>query len=127
MTRALRIFCSDLPDNITQIIISHADYKNNLFTQKQIGLAARSVADAKGGARVPSVSRINARRLRGNRNDLIAHGLSNLLVVEPATALRVSSRGHEPKIKPAQGRFDFWLGRTDSNHDKENQNLLSYH
>lgn len=21
----------------------------------------------------------------------------------------------------------FWLGRTDSNHDKENQNLLSYH
>lgn len=76
-----------------------------------MGLAARSVADAKGGwgARVPSVSRINARRLRGNRNDLIAHGLSNLLVVEPATALRVSSRGHEPKIKPAQGRFDFWL------------------
>ena len=79
------------------------------------------------GARIPSVSRINARRLRGNRNDLIAHGLSNLLVVEPATALLVSSRGHEPKIKPAQGRFDFWLGRTDSNHDKENQNLLSYH
>lgn len=55
------------------------------------------------------MSRINARRLRGNRNDLIAHGLSNLLVVEPATALRVSSRGHEPKIKPAQDRFDFWL------------------
>ena len=66
------------------------------------------------GARVPSVSRINARRLRGNRNDLIARGLSNLLVVEPATALRVSSRGHEPKIKPAQGQFDFWLGRTGS-------------
>lgn len=80
-----------------------------------------------GAHSIPSVSRINARRLRGNRNDLIAHGLSNLLVVEPATALRVSSRGHEPKIKPAQGRFDFWLGRTDSNHDKENQNLLSYH
>ena len=101
MTRALRIFCSDLSDNITRIIISHADYKNNLFTQKQIGLAARNVADV----RVPSVSRINARRLRGNRNDLIARGLSNLLVVEPATALRVASRGHEPKIKPAQGRF----------------------
>lgn len=31
------------------IIISHTDYKNNLYTQKQIGLAARSVADAKGG------------------------------------------------------------------------------
>lgn len=88
-----------------------------------MGLAARTATDA----RVPSVSRINARRLWGNRDDLIAHGLSNLLVVEPATALRVSSRGHEPKIKPAQGRFDFWLGRTDSNHDKENQNLLSYH
>lgn len=125
MTRALRIFCSDFPDNITRIIISHTDYKNNLSTKKQIGFAARSVAYAKGGcgARVFSVSRINARRLRGNRNDLITHGLSNLLVVE----LRVSSRGHEPKIKPAQGRFDFWLGRTDSNHDKENQNLLSYH
>ena len=66
------------------------------------------------GARIPSVSRINARRLRGNRNDLIAHGLSNLLVVEPATALRVSSRGHEPKIKPAQGRFDFWLCLTSN-------------
>lgn len=26
------------------------------------------------------------------------------------------------------GRFCLsWLGRTDSNHDKENQNLLSYH
>ena len=60
------------------------------------------------------MSRINARRLRGNRNDLIAHGLSNLLVVEPATALRVSSRGHEPKIKPAQGRFDFWLCLTSN-------------
>ncbi len=69
------------------------------------------------GARIPSVSRINARRLRGNRNDLIAHGLSNLLVVEPATALRVSSRGHEPKIKPAQDRFDFWLGRTQGSGD----------
>ena len=32
-----------------------------------------------------------------------------------------------PKIKSSQGRFNFWLGRTDSNHDKENQNLLSYH
>lgn len=101
MTRALRIFCSDLSDNITRIIISHADYKNNLFTQKQIGLAARNVADAKGGwgARVPSVSRINARRLRGNRNDLIAHGLSNLLVVEPATALRVPSPWPQTKNK----------------------------
>ena len=69
----------------------------------------------------------DAPRLRGNRDDLIAHGLSNLLVVEPATVLRVSIRGRQPKIKPAQGRFDFWLGRTDSNHDKENQNLLSYH
>lgn len=41
--------------------------------------------------------------LRGNRNDLITHGLSNLLVVEPATALQVSHRGHKPKINPAQG------------------------
>ena len=24
-------------------------------------------------------------------------------------------------------RRELWLGRTDSNHDKENQNLLSYH
>ena len=47
--------------------------------------------------------------LRGNRNDLITHGLSNLLVVEPATVLQVSHRGCEPKINPAQGRFDFWL------------------
>ena len=46
---ALRVFCSDFPDNITRIIISHTDYKNNLSTKKQIGLATRSVADAKGG------------------------------------------------------------------------------
>ena len=36
-----------------------------------------------------------------------------------------------PKIKnkhPNTGvYFLSWLGRTDSNHDKENQNLLSYH
>ena len=105
------------------------DYKNNLSTKNKLGLPpeASQTRRVVGAHSIPSVSRINARRLRGNRNDLIAHGLSNLLVVEPATALRVSSRGHEPKIKPAQGRFDFWLGRTDSNHDKENQNLLSYH
>ena len=41
--------------------------------------------------------------------------------------LQIANRGHEPKTKTPQGRFNFWLGRTDSNHDKENQNLLSYH
>ena len=28
---------------------------------------------------------------------------------------------------PKRHRREGWLGRTDSNHDKENQNLLSYH
>ena len=28
---------------------------------------------------------------------------------------------------PKRSRREGWLGRTDSNHDKENQNLLSYH
>lgn len=33
-----------------------------------------------------------------------------------------------PTKKRPYGRFRLsWLGRTDSNHDKENQNLLSYH
>lgn len=66
--------------------------------------------------------------LRGIPNDLIALCLSNLLIVEPATDVA----DYEPwpqntKIKPAQCRLNSWLGRTDSNHDKENQNLLSYH
>ncbi len=49
------------------------------------------------------------------------------LIVEPATFIAIANRGSEPIIKPAQGRLNYWLGRTDSNHDKENQNLLSYH
>lgn len=33
-----------------------------------------------------------------------------------------------PKQKMPRRTFcKLWLGRTDSNHDKENQNLLSYH
>ena len=32
-----------------------------------------------------------------------------------------------PNKKYPCGVFFIWLGRTDSNHDKENQNLLSYH
>ena len=54
-----------------------------------------------------------------------------LLIVEPVTpkADDVSNQTGDPKakIKPAKCRLNFWLERTDSNHDKENQNLLSYH
>ena len=32
-TRTLRVFCSDFPNNIMGIIISHMDYKNNLSTK----------------------------------------------------------------------------------------------
>lgn len=67
--------------------------------------------------------------LRGNRNELRARCFANLLVFEPGK-LRLPwprTDGSQPKIKPAKCRLNFWLGRTDSNHDKENQNLLSYH
>ena len=67
--------------------------------------------------------------LRGNRNDLRAHCFANLLVFEPGKLRLPWYRpgATEPKIKPAKCRLNFWLERTDSNHDKENQNLLSYH
>ena len=68
------------------------------------------------------------RRLRGNRDDLTARVLVKSTCFRTSNRwLRVANRGHEPKTKTPQGRFNFWLGRTDSNHDKENQNLLSYH
>ena len=68
------------------------------------------------------------RRLRGNRDDLTARVLVKSTCFRTGNRwLRAANRDREPKIKTPHGRFNFWLGRTDSNHDKENQNLLSYH
>ena len=72
--------------------------------------------------------------------DTVPHSLAlklrkacfRLLIVEPVTPKAdddFKSNGRdEPNIKTHhKGAFEYWLGRTDSNHDKENQNLLSYH
>ena len=73
-----------------------------------------------------------ARRYHAGCGETVAMSLRRWLVTSTCFRtgnrwLQAANRGHEPKIKTPQGRFNFWLGRTDSNHDKENQNLLSYH
>ena len=61
-----------------------------------------------------------------------AQGL--FLLTHSRTCLAKGGRCFEPngRDKPNikthhKGAFEYWLERTDSNHDKENQNLLSYH
>ena len=58
---------------------------------------------------------------------LVRIRFQNLLGFEPATKLRMVSVAPKPILKRPRWAFEYWLGRTDSNHDKENQNLLSYH
>ena len=86
----------------------------------------RIVTDAKGGW--GALNSRGAGRPRGNRDGSTARLLIKSTCFRTGNHwLRAANRGHEPKTKTPQGRVNFWLGRTASNHDKENQNLLSYH